>query len=262
MLVDVHAHLEHFRYEGKLDEVIERCRKSNVVRIVTSGVNRESNRRSLEIAKKYSDVVRVSLGLYPLDALNKEIKADGFVRDIERFDVDEEIEFIKKNKNKIVGVGEVGLDFNFRDCEKEEQKKNFLKVIELCERIKKPVVVHSRKAEKEVVEILECSNLKKVVMHFFSGSFKLVKKGMDEGWNFSIPCSILKSLHFQGLVELVPLNQLLTETDSPYAPPLGKEINEPSNVKFIVEKISEIKKMNVKEVENNIFMNYQRLFEG
>src|SRR5437763_1402314 len=109
-LIDIHAHLEHSRFKQDLDKVIERADKANVT-IITSGVNPTTNRNSLAIAEKYPQV-KVSFGLYPLDALAKELEtgeAAGFPRDTEAFDLDKELAWIEKNKEKCVAIGEIGL---------------------------------------------------------------------------------------------------------------------------------------------------------
>lgn len=159
--IDIHAHLDHDRFKEDLDEVIERCRK-NEVNVICSGVNPVTNKIALEIAEKYPEVVRVSFGLYPLDALEFEINSGegGFQREVEGFDVDEELEFLKKNKDKFVAVGEIGLDYNWDETRnfeemKNKQKENFRKVLRVAKEIKKPVVVHTRKAELDCIEILE-----------------------------------------------------------------------------------------------------------
>ena len=247
MLVDVHAHLDFPDFNKDLDEVIKNAEKSGMSHIITSGVNYESNKKTLEIAKKYK-VVHASLGLYPLDILN-------LTEEI----LDSHIDFIRKNKGDIIAVGEVGLDFVSREKEKE-QKKNFLKIISLVEKINKPVVVHSRKAELETIELLESSNIKKIVMHCFSGGMKLVRRIEDNGWNFSIPTNIVHSNHFQTLVERVSINKLLTETDSPYLSCFKGERNEPRNIVFSIKKISEIKKLNEDETKKLIFNNFNKIF--
>ncbi len=259
MYVDVHAHLDHVRYGDDLDTVIENCRK-NKVTVITCGVNKESNRYVLEIANRYPDVVKAALGMYPFDVigLQRDESYSGKIPDI--FDVDKEIEFIKKNKENIVGISEVGLDKSVVDHQIEKQKEVFMKIIELSEKIKKPLIVHSRKAELECIELLETCKHKHIVMHFFSGNFKLVKRIEDNGWMFSIPCSIDRLQHFQMIAERVNINQLLTETDSPYAPPKTFDRNEPMHVARTVKLIAQIKKMDEQEVKKNIFMNYQKLF--
>lgn len=261
MLVDIHAHLDHERFAKDLDEVIKRAKQAGVVSIITAGVNSSTNRRALEIAKKY-DIVKASLGLYPLDALEKELKveAQGFGRDLESLDVDQELEFIKKNKDHIIAIGEVGMDFNWgREFEKQ-QEENFLKVISLAEKINKPLIVHSRKAEKECLDVLESSRIKKVNLHCFSARKSIVKRAEDLGFYFSIPAVITRLIHFKELVSRVNSKQLLTETDAPYLAPVAGIRCEPMHVKETIRQISKIKKITEEETINIIFMNYQKLF--
>ena len=161
------------------------------------------------------------------------------------------------NKDKLLFIGEVGLDY--AQTKDKEQQETFQKMISLAEKLKKSLVVHSRKAEQEAVAMLESSKAKKVIMHCFSGNFSLIKKIEDNGWHFSIPTNIVRSTHFQELVRKVDINQLLTETDSPFLSPYPRKRNEPSFVIEAVKKIAEIKGMDIIEVENNLFMNFQRL---
>ena len=258
MIIDSHAHLDRFS-EEELKEVLERAKQNNVSAIITQGVYHENNLEVLELAKKYK-IIKPALGLYPLDALNVKVIEGSEDSDRKtKFDVDFTLEFIKKNKDKIVAIGEVGIDFRFSK-DKETQIKNFLKIIELSEKINKPLIIHSRGAEKECVELLESSKCKKVVMHMFSGNKKLIKKAEQLGFHFSVPCIINKSEHFQMLAKIVNINQLLTETDCPWLSPFPDKKNEPSFIPLTIKKIASIKNFDPIEVENNIFMNYQRLF--
>lgn len=263
LLVDIHAHLDHDKFKDDIDEVIDRAKKAGVKHIITSGVNSSTNRKILEIVKRY-DIVHASFGIYPIDALAKEMEkgeASGFNRDIEPFDIDKEIEWIIKNKDKCVAIGECGMDFNFGKESEKHQRENFQKVIELAEKIKKPIIVHTRKAEPEVIEMLESSKIKNIILHCFTGRKHLVKKAADKGWNFSIPPLIVRLQQFQIMADIVNINQLLTETDSPYLSPYPGKRNEPAFVAETIKKIAEIKKFTVEEVSNNIFMNYQRIFD-
>jgi TatD DNase family protein len=261
LLVDVHAHLDHERFKDDLDEVIRRAKEAGVRTIITSGVNSSTNRLVLQIAEKYPDIVKVSFGLYPIDALNKELElTSGFTRDIRPINVDEEIEWIIKNKNKCVAIGECGLDFHWVTGQEKEQKAIFQKIIDMAEKVNKPIIVHSRKAELECIEMLESSKLKKILMHCFSARKSLIKRAADNGWSFSIPPVITRLQHFQTLVDMVNINQLLTETDAPYLSPYPGQRNEPAFVIETIKKIAEIKRMDVQEVANNIYMNYTNMF--
>jgi TatD DNase family protein len=261
ILADVHCHLDHEYFRDKLDEVIRRAEGAGVKAIVTSGVNPETNRISLELAKKYK-IVRAALGVYPIDALKREIEEMKYPVRFGDTDVDSEIGFIEENKDRIAAIAEVGLDFlNSDERQKEEQEKVFRRFVELAKRIDKPLVVHSRKAEARVVEILEELKPKKVVLHCFSGRHHLVKQAIKNGWYLSIPCNIVRSEHFQKVVEFCPLAQLFTETDAPLLSPYKDRMNEPAFVAVTIQKIAEIKGMDAIEVANNLYLNYQRIFE-
>ncbi len=262
MLVDVHCHLDHDDFKKDLDKVIDDARKSGVKAIITAGINPRTNRLALKLAEKY-DIVKCSLGIYPQDALANEVKTFEIDLKVEPFNIDEEIEFIKNkiknNKNKIIGVGEIGLDFKTGN-KKEEQKQVFVKQIELAKQVKKPMIIHSRKAEKEVIDILEANGAKRVLLHCFCGKKELVKKAYDLGYYFSIPTNVVFSGQFQDIVKMININKLLTETDAPYLSPYKGKRNEPSFVTETIKKIAEIKRMDAEEVANNIFKNYQDLF--
>lgn len=248
MLIDIHSHLDHYYFRDDLDGVIENAKKANIKVILTAGINPETNRKTLEIAKKY-DIVKACLGIYPKE---------------NNFNLDEEIKFIENNKNKIVAIGEVGLDYSlFQD--KIEQQKQFEKSIKLAERINMPIIIHSRKAEEDAVEMLQSSKLKKVIMHCFAGKRSSVKKIIDNGWFLTAPTCITRATQFQENVKLAPLTQLFCETDAPYLSPYKNHSKEflRNESAFIIEsykKIAEIKSMELKEVMNNIWMNWQRVF--
>jgi len=264
-LIDIHAHLETSRFTKDLDQVIERAKKAGIKVIINSGVNPSTNRDILELAKKYP-IIKISFGLYPIDALAKEInsgESDDFSRKIEEFDVDEELAWIEKNKDKCVAIGEVGLDYNWPDSieHKEKQKEVFEKIIKLAIKINKPLIIHSRKAEVDAIELLEKNNAKNVIMHCFSAKKSLIQRCIDNHWFLSVPPIITRLQHFQTLVQMTPIEQLLTETDSPYLSPIAGERNEPVNVTFTIKEISKIKNLTEKEVAEQIWKNAQNLFK-
>jgi len=260
MIVDVHCHLQFKQFEDRLDEVIKRAKNAGVVAILCSGVDHDTNVQALKLSEKY-EIIKSSLGIYPLDAVGLG-HYDDVPRENRTLDVDSELEFIKKNKDKIIAIGEIGLDKSPEgDCKLEEQKKVFWKCIELAEKIKKPIVVHTRKAENECIDMLESSKLKNVDLHCFTGNMKLVKRAEDLGFYFSIPAIITRLKHFQDLVGKVSLSHILTETDAPYLSPYKGEISEPSYIKETIKIISKIKNITEEETENIIFSNYQKIFQ-
>ena len=248
MLVDVHAHLQYGDFENDLDEVIKRAKKAGVKDIIVNGLTKDDNKAVLELGNKY-DIVKVALGIHPNEVKNTS---------------DEELEnifsLIKENKDNIIALGECGMDY-YHDKEESvlrRQKAVFIKFLELAKKINKPIIVHSRKAEKDVIDILEGFKVK-TLLHFFTGNMKLAKRAEGNGYYFSIPVSILRSEHFKTLVDRTALSRLLTETDSPYGnPEVGR--NEPSFVKKTIKEISVIKGLTLADTENLVYQNFQSLF--
>ncbi len=258
LLIDIHTHLDHPLLINKIDEVIKRAKNAGLKHIITNGINPETNRLCLELSKKY-DIVKCGMGIYPRDALKKEIEESEYKIDVSDFNIYEEIEFIRKNKNNIVAISEVGLDFV--NGESRQQIEDFEKMIKLAEELNKPIVVHSRKAELKCIELLESSKLKKIIMHCFSGKKSLVKRIADNGWFLTVPTNVVRSFQFQDIAKNVPITQLFCETDSPYLSPYKDKRNEPAYVVESYKKIAEIKSMDIVEVANNVYMNWQKVFE-
>jgi TatD DNase family protein len=241
MLVDIHTHLDLLEKEKDLDKVIN---KDSVKVIITNGTGPESNRRVLEISKLYKKV-KPALGMYPDKAISLTDK-----------EIADEIDFIKTKKPS--AIGEVGLD-NYRVKNLERQKEVLIKFINLSKELDVPIIIHSRKAEEEVLNLLEKNNAKKVIMHCFSGNKELTEKAVSLGYYFTIPCTVTKNKTFRKLTKRIPLNRLLTETDAPYLSSRD-EANEPAFIEDSIKKIAEIKQLTKKELEKIIFMNYQNIF--
>jgi TatD DNase family protein len=242
--IDIHCHLDLLE---DIDAVVERARKKDVGVIVTQGINIETNKKALELAEEFKEV-KVALGLYPSECVK-----------LNKKEIDAEIAFIRKNAGKIAAIGEVGLDLKELDS-LERQSAVFQSMIELALELNVPVIVHSRNAELECIEFLENLDVKKVIMHCFGGKLNLVRRIVKNGWSLSIPASVKNSTHFQEIVKIVPLQQLLCETDSPYLHPDKKFPNEPMNILISYKKIAEIKGLSLVDVQKQIFKNYQILF--
>lgn len=240
--IDTHCHLDLCKNNK---EMIENAKRKNV-RILTCGVDVDTNKKALEFSKMKN--VEACLGIYPSNCLKLSDEK-----------IDAEIDFIRKNREKIVAISEVGLDL-MESSELDKQIKNFEKFINLAKELNLPIVVHSRKAEKNAVDFLEKFDYDKVVMHCFCGNFKLVKRIIENKWFFNIPTNVKFSEHFQKLVEITPIEQLFCETDSPYLHPNKKFPNEPANVIESYKKIAEIKKLKLNEVEKIIEGNFERVF--
>src|SRR3989344_2597680 len=246
MYVDIHAHLDLVK---NLDKVIQRAKSKGITKIITSGLETTTNKKALEIANKY-DIVQASLSLFPRSVLRSENFKHW------DYDIESEKEFIIQNKNKIVAIGETGLDYHWTG-KKQEQIELFNKVIELSEDLNKPLIVHCRDAEKDVFEILKTTSKKDIVIHCYTGPLKLA---LDTNYFFSIPPAIVRMKNFQELARNIPLNKLLTETDSPFQSPLKHLRNEPCFVPKTIAKISELKKVDLERLRKVIYYNAIKLF--
>ncbi|MFB6265729.1 MAG: TatD family hydrolase, partial [Candidatus Nanohaloarchaea archaeon] len=225
-LIDTHAHLDFDQYDEDREEVLERCREE-MVAVVNSGTNVERNNASLELAEE-NDFVHATLGFHPTY-----IEED---KDLDRIE-----EQIRENQAKIAGIGEIGLDYHHvrEDRWREEQEDVFLRFLDLAEEFQLPVVLHTRDAEKRVMELLEGRELEEVMLHSFNGSPELAEEAVDRGYYIGVSTQVLYSNRVQEVVETVPLDSVVLETDAPFL--YQGERNAPWNVEESAEKIAGIK---------------------
>jgi len=241
MFVDIHCHLEHPLLSQRLQEVLDDMQKNSVF-ACTAGTDLDSNKKAVAYAVQHKQV-GCFLGVYPRYSYHEAMK------DII---TDDEFEacmtFITQQKDLLLGIGEIGLDFS-QHYNQKQQEEDFVEQCELASRWNKPVLIHSRKAEQRVFELLETTSVKKVILHAFSGKKKLVQKGVEQGYTFSIPTAVTRSQQFQENVKEIPLQQLLAETDAPFMSPFPDKTNEPAFVIEGYKKIAEIKKRSLDEVK-------------
>jgi TatD DNase family protein len=249
LLFDVHAHLEfNEMYKTPIDDIMKQCKKNKMGKVVSAGIDLASNRFSLELSQKYPNLVLCGLGLHP----------ETVAQDLS--EAKKCYQFIKENIKNAKAISEIGLDGKYPSMSR--QKEYFIDLIKQGIKNRLPLIIHTRKAEKEVIEIIEehIKGKHPIILHCFSGKKSLIQRGIDNGWYFSIPPNVVRSQHFQMLVQLCPLRQLLTETDSPFLAPFSGEVNYPWNVSYSIKKIAEIKGLDEKEAENIIQMNFQAIF--
>jgi len=244
MYIDVHCHIETYK---DIKEVILRAKQASVGIIVNNSVDYKSMKKTLALAEWFNSV-KVALGVYPIEAIK--------LNDSELLEI---TQFIRKNKEKIIAIGEVGIDLK-HSSDFEKQKKFFLEFVKLAKELNLPLIVHSRKAEEEVIEILECEKCDKVIMHCFTGGIKLAERIVKNGWMLSIPTNIVFNGVIQDIVKKAPIQNLLCETDSPYFNPFHLKRNEPCFVVESYKKIAEIKGMELVEIEEAIEENFKKLF--
>jgi len=245
MLIDVHSHLDFEQFDNDREEIIENAKKENCY-MITCAVGPKSIGKTLEILENHDNVF-ATFGSMPEEFNNDTIE--------------ETIKLIRKNKDKIVGIGEVGLDYYWvkEDDKRELEKENFQKFISLAKELSLPLVIHSRDAEKDVMEILKKETVK-AMLHCFSGSVELAKDAISFGCIISVPTNITYSKQKRALVKEIPLESIVLETDAPFLSPVPKTRNEPRNVKISAEKIAEIKKISFREVAETTAKNAVEFF--
>ncbi len=235
MMIDTHCHLDIDDYED-VDKVISNMNENIMI---ASGCNMKTNMRVIELIKNHSNIYG-TIGIHP-DEISSTIEED--------------IKFIELNLNnpKIVGVGEIGLDYYWNKDNKDQQINVFIKQINLAKKFNKPIVIHSREATEDTYNILRDNlGFTKATLHCYSSSLEMAKKFKELGIKFGIGgvLTFKNSSKLQEVVKGLDLEDLVLETDSPYLTPepyRGKK-NEPSNVIYVAKKIAEIKNISVEEV--------------
>ncbi|MDD2440339.1 MAG: TatD family hydrolase [Methanosarcinaceae archaeon] len=247
-IIDSHCHLDSPKFNRDRDEVLERARKAGVFGMINSGTSRRGNQISLELAEKH-EAIHACLGLSP------ELGRTGSKEDIKAV-----LTQIETKADQAVAIGEAGLDY--QDCKNEEEKTrqeaSFKKVIELAKEFEKPLVVHARQAEPEVLALVR--GLETVVYHCYSGTVETLRDILDSGYYISLATLVCFSDHHQKLAAKVPLENLLLETDSPYLSP-RRGRNEPAYVADSIPVIAKVKETEASEIANAATKNARRVFK-
>ena len=254
MITDSHCHLDYPKLYDQLDDIVKRAEYNQVKYLLTICTTLKSFERIKLIITKYKNIYG-TFGIHPHESEKYPQVDSKFILNI------------KNKHNKIIGIGETGLDFYYNHSEKEIQKKSFIEHISAASQLNIPIIVHSRNAEVDTYEILKSesknSNLK-VLIHCFTGSRDFAKKLIDLNFYISVSGIITfkKSIELADTVSSIPMENLLVETDSPYLAPLpyrGKD-NEPSYIIHTVEKLSQIKKLPNESIVINTTNNFMKLF--
>ena len=224
-LIDTHAHLNMDKYQGDLDEVIQRALDADVRTIVNIGCDVPSSEKAVRLANRY-DSLWVAVGIHPHDANTLDHKAIGKLKELAEDD-------------KVIAIGETGLDF-YRDLSpRDVQREAFGKQIRLAKEVDLPVVVHLRNANQEGLEILKAQAVNRGVLHCFSGSLEQAREAVELGFYLGFDGPItFNSPKLISVLKEIPKERILLETDCPYLTPKphrGKR-NEPSYLKFICQK--------------------------
>ncbi len=247
--IDSHAHIDDKQFENDLPQVIERIEKS-LECIINIGCDLDSSKRALSLANSY-DFIYATVGMHPHDAKD-------YTQEFEAF-LEESI----KNEKKVVALGEIGLDYFYNYSTREEQLSAFEKQLKLAIKLDVPVVIHMRDATKDCVDMLVRYPEVRGVLHSYSGSFETAKILMDRFYfSFSGPITFKNASSTREVVEKLPLEKILIETDSPYLTPVpfrGKR-NEPAYVIYVAEMIAQVKEISVEKVIEQTVINTKALF--
>jgi len=249
-LIDTHVHLNDKKFTD-VEEVLNRASANSVDYVINIGSNVSSSLKAIEQANQYNNMY-AAVGFHPHSA--KEVKNGDYEKLVEWL----------KNK-KVLAVGEIGLDYHYDFSPREVQKEVFKKQMEIAKMYKYPVVIHNRESHQDVFNIIESfAGDVKGILHCYSGSYEMAQRIIELGYYISVagPVTFKNAKKLPEVVEKLPLERLLIETDCPYLAPVpyrGKR-NEPAYVLEVAKKIAELKGIEVEEVAKQTTINAQKIF--
>lgn len=253
MYIDTHVHLNADQYDEDLQEVIDRALNSKVEKMVVIGFDRKTIKRAIELAESY-DFIYAVVGWHPVDAIDC---------------TDEDLEWIEQlaAHEKVVGIGETGLDYHWDKSPRDIQQQVFRKQIQLAKRVKLPIIIHNREATEDVLTILREEDAQEVggVMHCFGGSIETAQESIKMNFMISLggPVTFKNAKKPKEVAAEIPLEHLMIETDAPYLAPhpyRGKR-NEPSYVPLVAEEIARLKELPVETVAEATTKNAERFYK-
>jgi TatD DNase family protein len=251
-MIDTHCHLDFENFDKDRDEVIKRAKK-DLTSLINSGTSFQGNINALKLSNDYKDFIYPSLGFHPIQSA-----------DMSDDEVNKVLSQISNNIDEIVAIDEVGLDFFYvKDKTQRNRQMNiFEKFCNLANEHEKPILIHCRDGEKKAFNIVnQFDGISNVIFHCYSGSLKTAKKIMDNGYYMSVSTMIDYSKQHQELFYEIPLEYILTETDSPYLNPIKGKRNEPSCVKIAINKLAEIKELDYLSVDKITEDNAKKVFK-
>ena len=247
-LVDAHAHLGDAVFDADRAEVLDRARQAGIKAVVSVGETLADAERNLLLSDEIGEMLRPAAGLYPT------------ILDLDQADELETL--IRAHQDRLVAIGEVGLDhWKVQDeAGRETQRQIFAQFIDLSRELDLPLNVHSRSAGMPAIELLLERGAEKVLLHAFDGRAAKAMPALEAGFYFSIPPSVVRSKQKQRLLQRLPLSALLVETDSPVLGPDPDQRNEPANVTVSIQAIAKIKEVREEEVVEAVEANTLALF--
>jgi len=251
LFADTHCHLDFPQFDADRDAVIARAREAGVGRIVVPGTNLASSRRAVALAEAHPEVF-AAVGVHPSSTA-------GFGAEVLR-----ELRELARSQ-KVVGIGEIGIDLYWKSAPLAEQQRAFRAQIELAAELEKPVIVHDREAHAEVLAVLrEVQPAAGTVMHSFSGDRTLAEAALELGFYLGVdgPLTYKKNDGLRAIFTAAALDRILIETDAPYLTPQAQrgKRNEPAYVRYVAEKLAEMRGGTVEEIGSATTANAARLF--
>lgn len=238
MYFDTHAHFDDEKFDENRDILIEEMHSNGVDYIINIGADMESSVKSIDLAKKY-DFIYAAVGVHPHEVENM---------------TEEDINTLRKytEYKKVVAIGEIGLDYYYDFSPRDKQRYWFAKQLDLAAELNMPVSIHSRDAAQETFDIIKNSAVRKGVIHAYSGSVDMAKDYIDMGFYIGVG-GVITFKNAKKLIDVVsfaPMERILLETDSPYLSPVPVRgtVNNSQNLKYVVDKISEIKQISAEKV--------------
>ena len=251
-MIDSHCHLDHESLYENLSDVITRSKNIGITKLLTICTTFDSFENIKTIVKK-NQMIYGTYGIHPHETASNQVDKQTIIKSV-------------SENRKIIGIGETGLDFFYNHCDRDTQINSFKAHIEASVELDKPIIIHSRDAEKETFEILNSYKNKnlKILMHCFTGSLEFSKKllTLDAFFSASGIITFKNSTELQNTFKTIPLEKLLIETDSPFLAPIpmrGKK-NEPSFIKYTLDKLSTLKETSVEKMSKITTDNFNRLF--
>ena len=246
-MIDSHAHILP-DFVNDVEKIIENARLAGLEAVVNSAIEPRHIEFAKYIEKKNSHFVYTTLGF-----------SASYIQKIDFLEAYEKI----RDYPSLVAIGEVGLDYHWiKDSYwRKKQQEVFIKFIQLANERQKPLVIHSRKAEKECLEILENNADVPVLMHCFAGNLEEAKKIIDLCWFISIPTAVRNRKIHRRIAQNIPLEYIVVETDTPFLSPIPGKKNEPANVRYAIEEIATLKESTFEEVDEVTTLNAREFFQ-
>ena len=254
MIFNTHTHINDDQEYFEVEKILKECNEENVTKLVVIGYDVKSSLRAVELANTYEGVY-AAVGIHPSDIT----KENNTIENLE--------ELLSKS-NKIVAIGEIGLDYHWENYpSKEIQKEWFIKQIKLANKYKLPIIIHSRDAMGDTVEVLKNTKeyYEKGIMHCYPGSFETSVELAKLGFYFSFagPLTYKNSQNLKEVAKSIPLDRILVETDDPYLPPtpFRGQKNHPKYVTYVLKELANLKEISYEEISDITYKNALKVFD-